>query len=180
MFAEQCIFDGVQADWRKTISTPAESKIESLNQRLSALAAKLADPAYDPVRKKADSLYQLLGVPREIFARLCPDLCPTCSEACCGRVSHRGVLDEADLIFLATQGIQALTRAVRSDDLCPWLDQEGCALPWNARPFACLHYVCEPLREAMGPNDLDDVQICLAQAGGLRSNLLKLFMEPTR
>jgi hypothetical protein len=170
--------NGVQADWRNTISAPAESRIKSLNQRLSVLAAKLADPAYEPVREKADSLYQLLKAPREIFARLCPDLCPSCVEACCGRVSRRGVLDEADLIFLATQGIQALPRAVRNDNLCPWLGDKGCALDWNARPFACLHYVCAPLSEAMSLSELEQVRAAMAQVGDARSRLLKLFMDP--
>lgn len=154
------------------------SRINGLNQRLRGLAAKLADPAHGPLRENAASLHQILQAPRQIFARLCADLCPTCSEACCGRVSRRGVLDMVDLILLATQGLTSLPQAERHDNLCPWLGQEGCALTWNARPFACLHYVCDPLQEAMSPSELDRVQTVLAQAGAARSRLLKLFLEP--
>lgn len=156
---------------------PSASRIKSLKQRLTGLSTKLEAPDHEPVRQKADSLYQLLEAPRQIFARLCPDLCPTCAEACCQRVSHRGVMDTADLIFLATQGIVSLPQSQRDDNLCPWLGPEGCVLTWNARPFACLHYVCAALKNSMSPTEFEKVQTRLAQAGDARSQLLKLFMN---
>lgn len=154
------------------------SRVKNLNQRLAGLTSKLATPGYEPVCQSADSLYKLLEAPRDIFARLCPELCPDCEEDCCRRVSQRGVMDEADLVFLALQGITALPAAARQDGLCPWLGREGCALPWNARPFACLHYLCEPLQNAMSPHELKHVRASLTQAGDARSRLLKLFLEP--
>ena len=145
---------------------------------MSELVRKLAGQAHEPARQQADSLYQLLAAPREIFARLCPELCPSCDEACCRRVSQRGVMDTADLIFLAAQGITSLPQAEREDGLCPWLSQAGCILPWNARPFACLHYLCEPLQRSMSLSEAERIRTCLTQAGDARSRLLRLFMEP--
>ncbi len=157
---------------------PGASRIKSLNQRLSGLASKLSAEPYESTLQSARLLYRVLEGPRQIFARLCPDLCPSCDEACCRRVSHRGVMDTADLIFLAAQGIASLPQSVRKDGLCPWLGGEGCILPWNARPFACLHYLCNPLQKSMSHTDLEQIRASLAQAGDVRSNLLKVFMEP--
>ena len=157
---------------------PRVPRIKSLNQRLANLAYKLADRAHEPARRNAQTLDQLLEAPREIFARLCPELCPSCGEACCRRVSYRGVMDSTDLIFLAVQGVTSLPQAEREGSLCPWLGLEGCALPWKARPFACLHYLCEPLQQSMSLNELKQVRACLAQAGDARSRLLGRFMEP--
>jgi len=153
-------------------------KVKNLNQRLNGLAAKLASRPQAQTRQSARSLYQILEAPLQIFARLCPALCPSCPEACCRRVSQRGVMDTADLIFIAAQGLSALPQAVGRDGRCPWLGEEGCILPWNARPFACLHYVCAPLQNAMSPIESEQIRASLAQAGDARSRLLKLFMEP--
>jgi hypothetical protein len=156
---------------------PGGSRVNSLNRRLKGLAAGLSDMQQNGAISCARELQELLETPRRIFARFCPELCPTCAEACCGRVSHRGVMDEADLVYLAAQGVSALPQAARQDGLCPWLADAGCALSWKARPFACLHYVCEPLQNAMSPAELQQVRAALAQAGDARSHLLKLFLE---
>lgn len=153
------------------------SKINSLNRRLAVLAAKLGATGHLPALQCARELQELLETPRRTFARFCPGLCPSCDEDCCRRVSHRGVMDEADLLFLAAQGISELPQAARQDNLCPWLGHKGCALAWNARPFACLHYVCEPLQNAMSPAELQQVRAAMAQAGDARSRLLRLFMD---
>jgi hypothetical protein len=153
------------------------SRVHNLNQRLAGLASRLAGRPTAGLQGCAHLLYKVLAAPRRIFARLCPELCPSCEEACCQRVSHRGVMDTADLVFFALQGITALPAAARQDGLCPWLTRQGCALSWNARPFACLHYLCKPLQNAMSPSELAEVRTLLTQAGGLRSRLLKLFLD---
>ena len=93
-------------------------------------------------------------------------------------MSQRGVMDTVDLIFLAAQGISSLPQIESGDKLCPWLSQKGCILPWNARPFVCLHYLCDPLQDSMKPSQLEQIRSNLAQAGDARSRLLRLFMEP--
>lgn len=157
---------------------PTYSRINNLNQRLKVLALKLRAPLHESALQCAGSLQGILEPPLQVFARLCPELCPACPEDCCRRVSHRGVMDTPDLVFLAAQGITTLPRAARQDGLCPWLGDKGCALPWNARPFACLHYLCAPFQNAMSPAELEQIKTSLAQAGDARSRLLRLFMEP--
>jgi hypothetical protein len=156
---------------------PGSSRANSLNQRLAGLTARFAAREQKAALQCARDLQELLEAPRRIFARLCPELCTACLEACCRRVSHRGMMDEADLVFLAARGISELPRAARNDNLCPWLGEKGCALDWNARPFACLHYLCAPLKNAMSPAELEQVRAAMAQAGDVRSRLLTLFLE---
>jgi len=117
----------------------------------------------------------LLELPRTIFARHCPSLCPTCSRSCCVRISRRGLIDTADLILMAVLAPQGVAYPRARLQGCPFLESHGCALPWKARPYACLHYVCPHLKRVMSAEEALAVDKALVEVGELRSELVGLY-----
>lgn len=150
-------------------------------RNLRQLAREMAGPEQAPARRLAAELGACLGPARQAFARLCPDLCPVCHRPCCVRISRRGLLDIADLIFFAAQEVAELPYPRHSRlQGCPFLGEHGCNLPWRARPFACLHYVCGHLKRALSAEELRAVERSLERAAGLRTELVKSFTEGRR
>ena len=113
---------------------------------------------------------------RQAFGRLCPELCPSCQKVCCRRVSPHGLLDLVDLIYFAALDLRDLPYPRPRERGCPFLEEAGCALPWRARPYACLHYLCAPLRQALGSQESAQVWSALEQAAGLRASLHAAFL----
>ncbi|MFH2125273.1 MAG: hypothetical protein ABIK12_02080 [Pseudomonadota bacterium] len=141
------------------------------------MAQELAAPAQQPARELAAQISQTLELPRRVFARHCPHLCPTCSRPCCVRISRRGLLDTADLILMAVlvpDGVPFPTARLQA---CPFLGGEGCELPWLARPYACLHYVCGHLKRVMTAQELAQVEAALAEVGDMRSRMVGAYTQ---
>jgi hypothetical protein len=82
-----------------------------------------------------------------------------------------------DLIYYAALDLRGLPYPRPRPRGCPFLENEGCALPWRARPFACLHYICARLQEALHDEELAKVEQALERAGHLRSMLFKAFLD---
>ena len=129
-----------------------------------------------PARALAAQLAATLAPAREAFARLCPRLCPDCREPCCRRISPHGLLDQVDLLFMAAQGLADLPAPPPVSPGCPFLAVAGCRLPWAARPFACLRYLCRPIQDALTPGDLASLAAALTRAAGLRADLAAAFL----
>ncbi|BEQ15044.1 hypothetical protein [Desulfoferula mesophila] len=134
-------------------------------------------PAQRPARELALRISQTLELPRRVFARHCPELCPDCARPCCARISRHGILDAADLILMAVLNPDGAPYPSARSEACPFLSPEGCELPWSARPYACLHYVCDALRRAMSPEEAQEVERALARAGELRSELVAAYTQ---
>ncbi|MBU1156932.1 MAG: hypothetical protein KJ921_13830 [Proteobacteria bacterium] len=141
------------------------------------MAQELAAPAQQPARELAAQISRTLELPRRVFARHCPHLCPTCSRPCCLRISRRGLLDTADLILMAVlvpQGVPFPTARLQA---CPFLGGGGCELPWLARPYACLHYVCGHLKRVLTVEELAQVEAALAEVAKMRSELVGVYLH---
>jgi len=135
----------------------------------------LDTPKQTPARELAARIDARLKTPREIFARHCPSLCPACSRPCCVRISRRGLIDTSDLILMAALAPEGLPYPRARLRGCPFLEPDGCALPWNARPYACLHYVCGHLQRAMTPAEAGAVDQALVEVARLRSELVGAY-----
>jgi hypothetical protein len=136
----------------------------------------LAEPGQAEARALAAELEACYQPARQAFARLCPELCPDCPQVCCLRISPHGLLDTVELVYYAALDLRNLPYPVPRERGCPFLEDQGCALPWRARPFACLHYVCGRLLEALGGEELAVVERALEQAAWLRSEMFKMFL----
>ncbi|MCB2226448.1 MAG: hypothetical protein KQH53_07190 [Desulfarculaceae bacterium] len=140
----------------------------------------MAAPTQAPARALVARIDARLKLPREVFARHCPSLCPKCSRPCCVRISRRGLIDTSDLILMAALAPEGLPYPSARMRGCPFLEVGGCALPWNARPYACLHYVCPHLRRAMTHAETMAVEQALVKVGNLRSELVGAYSEGKR
>ncbi|MCB2192183.1 MAG: hypothetical protein KQI62_11495 [Deltaproteobacteria bacterium] len=118
-----------------------------------------------------------MDLPRRVFARHCPNLCPSCSRPCCVRISRRGLLDTADLILMAVLVPEGVPFPAARLQACPFLGEQGCELPWLARPYACLHYVCTHLKRVMTLEETQAVDQALVRAGDLRSELVGAYTQ---
>jgi len=93
------------------------------------------------------------------------------------RITRRGLLDTADLILMAVlvpDGVPFPTARLQA---CPFLGEAGCELPWLARPYACLHYVCGHLKRVMPLDELAQVEAALAEVGDLRSRMVGAYTQ---
>ena len=93
------------------------------------------------------------------------------------RISRRGLLDTADLILMAVLAPQGVPFPTARLQACPFLGNEGCELPWPARPYACLHYVCGHLRRVMTTEEAQAVDQALVKAGELRSQMVGAYTQ---
>ncbi len=93
------------------------------------------------------------------------------------RISRRGLLDTADLILMAVLTPDGVPFPTARLQACPFLGQAGCELPWRARPYACLHYVCGHLRRVMTVEEARAVELALVRAGELRSELVGAYTQ---
>ncbi len=118
-----------------------------------------------------------LAPARVAFARLCSRLCPACPDPCCLRVSPHGLMDQTDVLHLAARDWRGTPLATPTDKGCPFLTAEGCNLPWEARPFACLRYLCRPLQDALEEAELAALAAALTRAAALRSELMAAFLD---
>lgn len=133
-----------------------------------------------PARALAGAYQACLAPAQALFDRLCPALCPACPEPCCGRVSTRGVFDQPDLVLIAALDLPPIPAPPPSSAGCPFLLPRGCALPWPARPFTCLHYLCPRLARAMTATELDGVEAALVRAAALRSQIMAALVDLPR
>lgn len=146
-------------------------------RRLAMLAAQMAEPRYDRPRSLAAELETLYASVRGIFASHTPQLCPLCPKRCCLWVSRRGVMDECDLIFFAALGETSLPQAQPGSRGCPFISGRGCTLPWRTRPFACLHYVCPRLKQAVSTEDFSRLRQTFTRAAVLRTGLMRAYLK---
>lgn len=137
----------------------------------------MAMPGQAATLALAAQLEACLGPARQVFARLCPELCPTCGKVCCLGISPHGLLDPVDLIYFAALGLNHLPYPRPREKGCPFLEEAGCALPWRARPYACLHYICPRLSAALPGPELAAVEQALVRAGELRAMLHAAFVD---
>lgn len=137
----------------------------------------MAAPGQAEARALAMELEACYQPARDAFARLCPGLCPACPSVCCLRVSPHGLLDQTDLIHYAALGLRDLPYPRPRERGCPFLEEAGCALPWRARPYACLHYICDRLGAAMNEMERDEAERALERAAWLRGELVSAFLS---
>lgn len=130
-----------------------------------------------PARSLAAAYQDCLAPAQASFDRLCPKLCPDCPSPCCRRVSTRGVFDQPDLVVIAALGLPPIPAPPPSRAGCPFLRPQGCVLPWPARPFTCLHYLCPRLGGAMTAAERSEVEAGLVRAGELRSELMAALVD---
>ncbi|MCA1905094.1 MAG: hypothetical protein LDL11_00710 [Desulfarculus sp.] len=130
-----------------------------------------------PVRTLAAEIEATLAPARAAFARLCPGLCPDCADPCCQRVSPHGLLDQTDVLYLAVRGWRGTPLAMPTAKGCPFLTPGGCGLPWQARPFACLRYLCRPIQRALAEAELAAITSAITRAAALRSRLMAAFLD---
>lgn len=137
----------------------------------------MADPGQAATIHLAAHLEACLEPARRAFARLCPELCPACQNTCCLRISPHGLLDQVDLIYFAALGLHHLPYPRPRERGCPFLEAEGCLLPWRARPYACLHYICAPMQDTLGRREFQEVWQALDRAGQMRAELHAAFVD---
>lgn len=137
----------------------------------------MAAPGQAATRALAAELEACYEPARRAFGCLCPELCPTCPGVCCLRISPHGLLDQVDLIYYAALELRKLPYPRPRERGCPFLEAQGCLLPWRARPFACLHYICPRLAAALPAPELAAVERALERAGALRASLHAAFLE---
>ena len=135
----------------------------------------MAAPCQATARELIARLDALLDLPRAVFARHCPSLCPACVRPCCVRISRRGLLDTADLLVMAALEPRGVPYPRARLQGCPFLETDGCALPWRVRPYACLHYVCPHLKRVMTSKEAQAVERALVEVGELRSELVGAY-----
>ena len=163
--------------WAWTISQDFPFTPERWRKSQRRLRAQLAAPGQARTRALAAELQACQRPARQAFARLCPELCPSCDKVCCLRISPHGLLDIVDLIYYAALDLRKLPYPRPRPRGCPFLEQEGCALPWPARPFPCLHYICARLGAAMTDEERALTERSLAQAALLRGELHQAFLK---
>lgn len=78
------------------------------------------------------------------------------------------------MAVLVPQGVPFPTARLQA---CPFLGGGGCELPWLARPYACLHYVCGHLKRVLTVEELAQVEAALAEVGDLRSQMVGAYTE---
>jgi len=93
------------------------------------------------------------------------------------RISRRGLLDTADLILMAVLAPTGVPYPQARLQGCPFLGEKGCQLPWRARPYACLHYVCGHLKRVMTLEEARAVDRALVKAGELRSQMVGAYTQ---
>jgi hypothetical protein len=137
----------------------------------------LTAPGQAQTRALATQLEACYQPARQAFARLCPDICPSCAKVCCLGISPHGLICQEDLIYYAALDLRDLPYPRPRERGCPFLEAQGCALPWRARPFACLHYICPSLANSLDKAELATVEQALERAGFLRSSLHAAFLN---
>ena len=130
-----------------------------------------------PVRALAAEIEAALVPARAAFARLCPRLCPDCHDPCCLRVSPHGLLDQTDVLHLAARGWRGVPEAAPAPRGCCFLRADGCALPWEARPYACLRHLCRPLQDALTESELTAITQAITRVAGMRAAMMAAFMD---
>lgn len=86
-------------------------------------------------------------------------------------------MDQTDVLYLAVRDWRGVPIATPTAKGCPFLAAEGCNLPWEARPFACLRYLCRPLQDALEEAELAVITAAITRAGTLRSELMAAFLD---
>ena len=78
------------------------------------------------------------------------------------------------MAVLTPQGVPYPTARLQA---CPFLGEAGCELPWLARPYACLHYVCGHLKRVLSLEELSQVEDALAEVGKMRSQMVGAYTQ---
>jgi len=95
---------------------------------------------------------------RKLFAPIAPALCSACTTKCCSGMPIEGWFTAED--YFAYRMLHAAPAALKAKTplwgSCSFLQPDGCALPENMRPLACVKVNCPALnRELEERGDLE-------------------------
>jgi hypothetical protein len=111
---------------------------------------------------------------RQLFAPLIPALCPACTARCCSGMPIEGWFTPED--YFAYRMLYDVPEALKAAQpvwgSCSFLNPDGCALPEDMRPLACVKVNCPPLNRTLEERgeleefkrlcaELDDIQTLL-------------------
>ena len=120
-------------------------------------------------------LTEVIAIQKPYVAKICP----SCPDACCGKVQH--LFDERDLIFARVLCRPDLgRRRFRRQKGCAFLLTEGCGLQPLSRPFICHRYLCPTLKALISsqtPGLLDELVDKLSVLEQLRSKLFECYLS---
>jgi hypothetical protein len=123
------------------------------------------------LRKLALQISALQKQMRQLFAPVAPALCSACTTRCCSGMPIEGWFTAED--YFAYRMLYDEPTALKAHEptwgSCSFLLPDGCSLPEDMRPLACVKVNCPPLNRALEErgdiaefkrfcSELDDIQ----------------------
>jgi hypothetical protein len=144
--------------------------IEILENKFKDFAARCSRHL-PQLKELALNIAQLQIQMRKLFDPIAPALCTACTTKCCSGMPIEGWFTAED--YFAYRMLYDVPEALKAEapiwGSCSFLKPDGCALPENMRPLACVKVNCPPLNRALEErgqiaefkrlcSELDDIQ----------------------
>jgi len=135
-------------------------------------------PGYLPELKVlAQQIAQLQERMRKLFAPIATELCTACNTKCCSGMPIEGWFTAED--YFAYRMLYDMPAALKAEaplwGSCSFLKPDGCALPENMRPLACVKVNCPALnRELEERGELEEFKRLCASLDEIQTQLWEL------
>jgi hypothetical protein len=118
---------------------------------------------------------------RKLFAPIAPALCSACKTKCCSGLPIEGWFTAED--YFAYRMLYPVPEALKAKaplwGSCSFLQPDGCALPENMRPLACVKVNCPALnRELEKRGDLEEYKRLCVALDDIQTKLWELVSIP--
>jgi hypothetical protein len=136
-------------------------------------------PGFLPELKKlAQHISRLQKQMRKLFAPIAPALCTACSTKCCSGMPIEGWFTAED--YFAYRMLYDMPAALKAEaplwGSCSFLKADGCALPENMRPLACVKVNCPDLNMKLEEQgELEEFKRLCAALDEIQTLLWKLI-----
>jgi hypothetical protein len=136
-------------------------------------------PRYLPELKElAQNIAQLQKQMRTLFAPIAPALCSACTTKCCSGMPIEGWFTAED--YFAYRMLYDMPAALKTESplwgSCSFLKPDGCSLPENMRPLACVKVNCPALnRKLEERGELEEFKRLCASLDDIQMQLWKLI-----
>jgi len=135
-------------------------------------------PRFLPELKElAQQIAQLQMTMRKLFAPIAPALCAACTTKCCSGMPIEGWFTPED--YFAYRMLYDMPSALKAEPQlwgsCSFLKPDGCALPENMRPLACVKVNCPALNLKLEERgELEEFKRLCAAIDGIQTRLWEL------
>jgi hypothetical protein len=135
-------------------------------------------PVFLPELKKlAQHIARLQKQMRKLFAPIAPPLCTACSTKCCSGMPIEGWFTAED--YFSYRMLYDMPEALKAEaplwGSCSFLKTDGCALPENMRPLACVKVNCPELNMKLEERgELEEFKRLCAALDEIQMQLWKL------